>query len=436
MSILINKHLIRLGLAGMIAVLLLLMGCQEEEPEISTTITAETIPVPTLRLGVPGSMTYGTASASINANQDGYNAAVITDVDENGCPTLKEGEDIFENGYAMSKFLVVLSENQACYADAFMLATSLFLGNFINNGKIATEDTTGLTHFQLDLTGTTYELWFWFDSAASPTFYMTWTGSSSTDSTGYFINTQLTDATADLSAVRFEFVRDGTSAVNEIFVEYSGDASEDFDGFHSMVTKTTSGSVISYLAKGILRFQSQFGTNIPTEVTATPKLRMVTVSDSNGLGAAKADFTDVAIRFESAGTWDLGAYLFTLGDKVYFDTDGVPQWQMKEVTTGTYAVSTTRTGGTDLTDIIGCLEETTCPEINLPAGYFAGTCVDTDNVAGNCTEFIQAIYDTGWSGDHVNSDSSEDTTDSRYPLLNNAVHLPLTWTASYIIPAP
>ena len=197
MSILINKHLIRLGLAGMIAVLLVLMGCQEEEPEISTTITAETIPVPTLQLGVPGSMKYGTASASINVNQDGYNAAVITDVDENGCPTLKDGEDIFENGYAMSKFLVVLSENQACYADAFMLATSLFLGNFINNGKIATEDTTGLTHFQLKLTGTTYELWFWFDSAVIPTFYMTWTGSSSTDSNGYFINTQLNDATAE-----------------------------------------------------------------------------------------------------------------------------------------------------------------------------------------------------------------------------------------------
>ena len=440
MSIVNNIRIIRLSLIGMIAILLVMMGCQAEEPEIklNSGLTADPVPAPTLQMGVPGSMKYSTASSSISSSQDGYSAAITTETDENGCPALKEGENLFENGYTMTKFLVVLSENQACWADLLMTATH---ASYINEGKISTGNTTGLSAYQIDQSGDTYQLWFWFASAASPTFYMTWTGTSSTNSSGRFINAQLSDATADLSAVRFEFTRSTTSAVNKIYVKYANDASFDAEGFHSEVTKTTSGSVISYVAKGILSFKSQFGDNIPADVTEKPNLSMVTVSDGDGKGAAIADFTNVAIRFKDT-TWDLGAYLFTLKDRLYFDANGASEWQKKEITTATYAGSTVRSG-IDLLTIIDCLQINSCfgETIDLPDTYFTSPCDATDNA--DCTDFIQAVYETGWGGNYDNSDTAEDTNDGRYTELNNAVQLTTVWpsgategTDDFTVPTP
>jgi hypothetical protein len=438
----LNAGLITAGLV----LLLIMSGCKNEEEDQTTIITTApapaTVSVPSLQMGVPTSMTY-TDTSTAALHNEGYNAAVTSVTDENGCPILKEGEDFFDNGFTMTRFLVVLSENQACYADRFISIADEYLGPYLNLGKTSLGD-SGLSAFQIDHVDDDYSLWFWFDGADDPTFYLTWTADNAGDSAGRFINRTQSAAGSDPMSVRFEFTRNDSVDENAVFVAYESDTSSDLEGFHTVVGRTTSDTETSYLAKGIIGFARQFATNLSEAVDFTPSLRMVTVSNAAGEGAVIADYTDVGIRIRADATADLdmGTYRYTLQDKVYFNEDASTDWQYKEITDATYVGNDPRTGD-GLAGIILCLETADCDneDITLGAQYFTDTCDATDGA--DCKDFMQVIFDHGWGGIYTNSSDPEPSSDSRYQALNNAEQLTELWpsgatrgTDDFTIPDP
>jgi len=215
-----------------------------------------------------------------------------------------------------------------------------------------------------------------------------------------------------------------------------------------VVGKSDDGIETSYLAKGILSFSRHFSEDLTSDVNFAPSLRMVTVSNEDGKGAAIADYTDVAIRIavdsstDASADLDMGTYRYTLQDKVYFGADSIEEWQYKQITSALYVGNAPRSGSS-LPAMILCLETLACDDesITLGAQYFTNTCTATDGA--DCKDFMQVVFDFGWGGNYDNSDTPEPSSDSRYPALNEAVQLTGVWPSGdtqgaddFAIPSP
>lgn len=410
-----------------------------------------TIGAPTLQMGVPASLKYKDSPAasiySISSADISFSIAQSTD--DNGCPTLTSGEDYFANGYAMTRFLVIMSESRACYADLFISVVDSQLTGYINQGKIDlnTQDSSGLSAFQVDEANDTYDLWFWFDATNDAEFYMTWTKGSDSSFTGHFVN-RYHEITDPVLATRFEFTRNTTLDQNDIYAEFKNDPSTDVDAFRAVVKKNTSGATITYEAKGLIGFVRQYATDLSASLTDLPSLSMVTTSSSAGEGAAIASYQDVGIRLkydDTDGTsdFDLGTYRYTLTDKAYFGEDGITTWQHKGIDNANYADNTTRDTGVTPTVIDVCLETAVSCDgesINLGTDYFTNTCDETTD--SDCQAFIQAVFDEGWMTTFDNSDTSEDSADWRFDYLNSATQLTDLWPGGtydaidFTVPSP
>lgn len=419
-----------LGAALSLALIFALGACGSEEDDNYTDDSGTTEPVgdasisnpPTLAMVLPSSLTSGATTPA------GPNALMVNAA-EGDEPTCDFGgeNDPFDNGYAMTKFMVSLSQSQSCIADWMIKAITGDAAQFAGQGKIEIGDDNAQpddpTHIQLEKSadGNTVQLWLFFGATAEPGFYLTWTNTSATDSSGQIIwgFTDNSDDDGGPDAIRTDFTRTEDEDTNVTYMRFGAANDMKMDGFRVDVVRSGKDTAAEYTAAGRLGMGGQWDdTRLPPALTyETPVITMNTVTDADGLGGAKMNMEhsilplgpvyDQATAETNKGVWDncaagvetanpdvtdegeqqvlaeaacgeeppifnLGTYDVTYTDFSYFSAVGAEQWVSKGPTAATYmnnaAGDNDRWGIAELDDdgaeifnildiFMGCLED-------------------------------------------------------------------------------
>lgn len=354
-------------------------------------------------------------------------------------------QDPFRNGYEMTKFMVSVVATWACVTDTVIELSTLLPhdGTIIegdNDTQAANYDSEEPTHYSItddNGTQTTVRLYYGFDRATPPTlsnlpgFYLSWddADNESGNVQGKFIMdvAGLAKPTLDPKdpiAMRLDFSNDASQKLADVYLQF-GVGNEWADGFRIEVTKDLTAAISEkvFTAKGLMAMTAQFLPAIG--VTETPVLKMYTVSNALGEGAAQAEFSNIALPLLLTTSNNLGDYIFSKEDKYFFDADQSSSepwdWINKTIISSQYRGSrnTPLTGGTwelpfnpsiDLI-ILG---------LNLDTDYFTGAkCGDINS---DCTTFLNAVFDSvdGFDDQEKNQGADPGTKDWRSTALKSA----------------
>ena len=196
--------------------------------------------------------------------------------------------------------------------------------------------------------------------------------------------------------IDFTYTDTDTAKVAEMFLRFDA-GNEWADGLRIEVTKDLTASPLDqvYTARGLIDMKAQF---LPViGISEIPQLRMFTVSDRLGEGAAVAEFVDVSLPLEvDAMTGDtLGNYIFDKTDTYFFDAnqDSATPWDWidKTITDSQYR------GGRSMVTI---MESDVIAFLSLSPTYFSGT--ECANVGDDCTVMLNAIFGDGFAEQEQN----------------------------------
>ncbi|MDH5216218.1 MAG: hypothetical protein OEX19_00875 [Gammaproteobacteria bacterium] len=456
-------------------------GTVDEGLDDTTTIEAPQI---TMNLPVTLSGVIAQANASNKAGMHKMNVREVSDPGE--CEVYFDPHSNFmENGFAMSRFLVGLSQQQSCFADFIMGSIVAQGGIWVNKGPIAIpanpNDPGAPSHVQIEQSGDTTQVWLYFtthgvdlpaDKSDLQALYLTWTGSG-TDVTGQFFMVNMPVNPEDPDApegLRVDFVRTASTASNKIYLDMRTGHSAGMGGFRIDVSQTGTGSSATYEAKGLISFLGQPFPNLPAGLDF-PEFAAAAVVDAAGLGASSANFNKFAVSLvndknsdgtiDSAdGEFDLGTYQFNINDTTYFNPSlydatntttpfvtQVNEWRNKSVNNADYVadhpiIEQATPAGLENYTMLKCLERDICDydgdgvlnangQTNewegwsLGEGYFTNTCIDTAGTVGNdCTAFVNGFFQAEMFGvGTLNSTDAEPTGDWRNEKLNALTQL-------------
>lgn len=369
--------------------------------------TADESSAISLNLALPDSLTGGTAPAAAPVAMVINKAAAGTG---EPCAFMGTGDDddFFRNGYNMTRFMVSAVASWTCITD-----TLIEIADTVpHDGQIhETDNDTTADNYKVDdpthysvsddsETQITARLYYGYDRAAPPTgesapgFFVSWDKAANGDISGRLVvdivNLNPTDHKADdPTRMRMDFDYTTFAKVADMYLQFdSGNAWA--DGFRIQVTKdlTASPTQQVFTARGLVEMKNQF---LPVDgVSELPKLRMYTVSDRLGEGAAIAEFVDVALALQMDSTNHLGNYLFAKTDRYFFQADQDWDWIDKTITGSEYRGARSLTDYT-LDDIENYLM--------LDPAYFDSTCI---NVGDDCNDLLNAIFADGFAGQERN----------------------------------
>ncbi|HEC20867.1 MAG TPA: hypothetical protein ENI97_16245 [Gammaproteobacteria bacterium] len=417
------RHAGHLGvaLALILGASMLVTGCSGSGDSSGTTSAGSNL----LALNLPDSLTGGTAAggAVINSPRSFVPRAMSVAKSSNGTgePCFFSGvedDDVFRNGYRMSKFMISAIATWTCLADTIIDLSDVV----VHDGTIqeSDNDTTAAnykadepTHYSVtedSATQTTVRLYYGYDrvtpptSGDSPDFFLSWDEAANGDITGRMVvNAGMIDPAnrdpEDPTSMRIDFNYTDSAKLADMFLRFDS-GNPWADGLRIEVTKDLTVSPLGqvYTARGLMEMKAQFAP--VAGISELPQLRMYTVADRLGEGAAVAEFVDVSLPLEiDAVSGDhLGNYLFDKTDIYFFDADqnsATPwDWIDKTVTDSQYR------GGRNLvtmstTDIIAFL--------GLSPSYFSGT--ECANVGDDCTAMLNAVFADGFAGQEQNQGS-------------------------------
>jgi len=376
-----------------------------------------------LSLNLPDSLTGGTeasnhlslASRALNVAKSGNVAKSSSGVGEPCFYSGVEDDDVFRNGYRMSKFMISAVATWTCLSDTIIdLSDSVPHDGLIqeaeNDTLAANYDADEPTHYSVtddSAAQTTVRLYYGFDRSMPPTsgdnpgFFLSWNEADNGDISGRMVvdASSIDPLDSDPEAptdMRVDFDYTDTVKVADMFLRFdNGNAWA--DGLRIEITKDLTASSLGqvFTARGLMEMKAQF---VPVDgITELPQLRMYTVSDRLGEGAAVAEFVDVSLPLEiDTVTGDhLGNYLFDKTDIYFFDANQnstTPwDWIDKTITDSQYR------GGRNLVtmttaDIISFL--------SLSPTYFSGT--ECANPGDDCTVLLNAIFTDGFADQEQN----------------------------------
>lgn len=364
--------------------------------------------------------------------------------------------DPFRNGYEMTKFMVSVVASWTCWTDA-LIDISAYVPH---DGKIyetdnqkdnVNYDADEPTHYSVtddSDTQTTIRIYYDYDrdvpplEGSDPQFYFSWNEDVNGDIQGRLI----IDGTAidpenrnpeDPTMMRMDFNYTAMEEVADMYLAFD-DGNEWADGFRIEVKKDLTAAPFEHVftARGLIDAKRQF-IEVPP-ISELPILRMYTVSDRGGEGAAIAEFADVALPLplNLAGN-HLGNYIFDKVDTYFFDADQTTSepWDYinKTFSFAEYRGNRTTpaTGGTDvpfdpsLDQIVDYL--------GLPNTYFTGNeCADVDD---DCVDLLNGIFAGGFAEQEPNQGA--DPNDWRSVALQNHVYLEtiypngVDWTGAF-----
>lgn len=366
-----------------------------------------------------------------------------------------ETANAFLNGYAMSKYLVGISQSQACFADFLIEAVLLHSPYTIGKGLIAlpadSTDPGAPTHLQVEKESDTYKVWIYFaaqrdalDIANDKMMYLTWT-TVGDDTTGSFYWLHLTDGTVaeQPENLRVDFTRGVSTETNNVFIDFS--AGSGFSGFRvdvSRVVDATAGTDKTYV-KGRMELSGQpAASTLPVEFTYdNPYLGVTAILNADGAGAADWKIGKLANETDQGDLLNMGAFYMDISSLTYFDNAGTVSWIDRGLKNGEYINPDnlfTRSG-TNLSSYLTCMEGTGTNCMGIAhdgldyVGYFTDVCNEVDGA--ECTLYAEEAFlpwlvdylDTASGTTVTNSAAADEPSDSRKTDLDAMTALNVTY---------
>ncbi len=399
-----------------------------------------------LDMAIPSSLTGGPVSVlAVNSTSASTPVGVQAST---GVPCAYQGPDDddepFRNGYEMTKFMVSVVAAWTCWADTLIEIS----GYVPHDGHIyATDNQTDNENYEADEpthysviddseSQTTVRIYYGYERDVppleneDPQFFISW----NEDENGDILGRLIIDGTGidpehrdpeDPVMMRMDFEYTATQQLVDMYLMFD-DNNHWADGFRIEVNKDLTAGLHEqvFTARGIINMKRQF---IETAgISELPMLRMYTVSDRIGEGAAVAEFEDVALPLllNAVTNNHLGDYLFDKLDTYYFDADQTVSepwdWIYKSFSFAEYrgGRTTPATGGS-LFPIFDPSLDLIVSELGLSDTYF------TDNecavVGDSCVELLNAIFADGFADQEPNQ--GMDPQDWRSTALQNPVYL-------------
>ncbi len=289
--------------------LLAITGCSNSS---DTTVTDS--PTKLLDLGLPDSLTGGVSTVAVRSNIPRAASISKTTATDEPCFYLgAEDDDVFRNGYRMTQFMVSAVATWTCLTDTIIdLSKSLPHDGLIqeaeNDTNAANYEADEPTHYSVSddsATQTTVRVYYGYSRDTPPTsgdnpgLFISWDEAANGEITGRLIIDATTIDPAnrdpeDPTTMRIDFIDTDTAKVADMFLRFdTGNAWA--DGLRIEVNKDLTASPLGqvFTARGLMEMKAQFAP--VAGITELPQLRMYTVSDRLGEGAAVAEFVDVSL---------------------------------------------------------------------------------------------------------------------------------------------
>ena len=412
---------------------LLLSGClDQKKAEERPKTYGEAVE---LSLSLPDSLTGGRIATTAPRT---ISAAAASASSNQPCAFLGIGDDDdpFKNGYRMTRFMVSTISAWTCLTDLFMdVAVTVPHDGVIrqteNNRDAASYDRNDPTHYSVsDASATQTVIRLYYDysrsappiASSAPGLYVSWNKSAANVVTGRLVVDALLingdqRKPKDPIAMRMDFTFDGKQKMADMFLRFD-DTNEWADGFRIQVTHDLNANPLQtvYVARGLMDMKRQF---LPVSgVSELPQLKMYTVSDRLGKGAAIGRLVDVGLGLELNSANHLGNYIFDKTDTYFFQADKDWDYINKIVTASQYrgGRTTPASGGSWLpfNPSLDMIEQ----QLNLGSGYFTGTCA---TLGDDCSALMNAIFADGFAGHEKNQGS--DPLDWRSTAIANPDYL-------------
>jgi len=403
-------------------------GPQENAPELTFAVPPSLTNQPLPQQ--PGIQNVATITAA-TSNGTGKPCAYIED---------KDG-DHFRNGYKITKLLVSAVATWSCIGD-LLIDVSNFVDhdgsihatdNDLASDSYNPEDPTHYSVIDDSDSQTTVRLYYAYDrnsppqDGEAPQFYISWNESADDELQGRIVvdaqNINKDNRKAeDPIMLRMDFHYTAAEKTVDMFLRFD-DGNHWAEGFRIHLLKDMNANPLQnvYLARGLIEMKAQF---LPVDtITEVPVVRLYTVANKLGDGAAIADIQDMSLPLKiSGGLIDnhLGNYLFSRHDTYFFDDQSNWDWINKTVSMAEYrgGRNTPQSGGTwiPLDPSLDMIVD----ELALDADYFTGTkCV---KYADNCTQLINAVFENSLK-DTQEKNQGADPGDWRSDAMANAVFL-------------
>lgn len=424
------------GVSLLLGSVLLTMGCAPSADDRANPVTGQSL----LGMDIPDSLTGGAGTGTPSGVLVRAASGLKSAGGDSSGPCFYNGvedEDILRNGYRMTKFMVSAMTTWTCVTDLIIDIAS----TVPNDGIIYASDDNDTTdpnyeadeptHYSVTAnsdTQKTVRMYYGYDRVSPPSeqdapgFFISWNEIDEENITGRLVANAadmdpVDHAVDDPTNLRIDFTYSDTAKVADMFLRFDN-GNQWAEGFRIEVSKDLTANPLEdvFTARGLIELKAQF---VPVSgITEIPQMRMYTVADRLGEGAAVAEFIDVALPLEiDATTGDhLGNYVFNKTDIYFFDADqtSVEPWDFiqKNITDSEYRGSRNLVTMTTA-DIINYFN----PDLSL--SYFSGS--ECANVGDDCTELLNLIFKDGFVDQEQNQGS--DPMDWRSTAITNPAYL-------------
>ena len=426
-----NIALKKLSFGLALSAAIVLGGCQSSD----NTDTATTGTELSLDLELPSSLT-GSSQAVTSNLRSATSSTTIRSVGEPCAYQGADDEDPFQNGYRMSKFMISAVATWTCIADTLIEVAA----HVPHDGEIyETENDLSSdiyeddepTHYSViddSVTQTTVRLYYGYDRSTPPSpgddaqFFISWdervqgnfTGRLIIDATSINLSERKED---DPVAMRMDFNFNQTQKLADMFLRFDNN-NEWAKGMRIEVSRDLTAHSLEqvYLARGLVDVKRQF--IAVSEISEMPLLRMYTVADRLGKGAAIADLEDIGLELPLGPVFsneNLGAFLFNKTDRYFFEDDGDWDYINKAITRAAYK------GGNTTSEAINTTIEGHFVSLGLLSGGELDECLASNGNNSGCVDLFNAIFEDGFADQEPNQ--GFDPQDWRSLAVENRIYL-------------
>lgn len=365
-------------------------------------------------LDLPDSITGG----QLGSANKSFHARAAGNVSDNmesaargtGLPCIYLGPDegLFDDGYQMTKFMVSSVATWSCIGDTLIVLSNLLphdgvIKNTQHDAADADYDTSEPTHYAIDDSNTgktSVKLYYGYEHSNPPTtdsyagFYFSWTEENGTTNGRMLIDAIEIDKAEhnddDPVSMRMDFTYTDTSKTADMYLNFDSNNLW-ADGFRIKVIKDLTTVEQVFTAQGLLDMTRQF---VPAEgISDTPTIKLYSVSDTFGEGAAIAEFANLAFPLPVDSNNHLGNYQANKVDQYFFESDGDWDWVNKTFS------SASLKGGRNLTTHT---ESDIESFLGLTDDYFGEEC---STEGDDCVELFNIIFEDGFYGQAENQGS-------------------------------
>ena len=321
-----------------------------------------------------------------------------------------EDDDIFKNGYNMTKFMTSAVATWLCIGDSLIVVSNILPRDGVvreteHDGDDASYDPDEPTHYKIveqDDGTVEVSLYYGFSHAqdlpvnAEIGFYFVWKETDAGTTGKMIIDAQAVNNAAsddsDPVKTRMDFDYNTNAKLADMYMIFDSN-NEWADGFRIQVNKNLNANVDEHVftAIGKMSMIKQFDSTGALEsivASVQPFFDVYTVANEAGDGAAKAQFSDLAFPLVIDANDHLGSYLADKVDVYFFDKNNDPEFIDKSFTNSEFK-DNRNLNDILITDVDNFL---VTEGASISSTYFDSNCITADD---NCDTFLDALFEVG-----------------------------------------